>query len=481
MAPHDLNGFTRDLAVKLRSARDGVAAAKRQVGGSLRLVGYDVNGIQEYITANSRPIAMRGASSLISDFDLQQGDAGALFAGGGRGLFLVPEERAKWLLSELPNAFARATVTGVLAVAAVPWGSDEKATLQWLKLALQRAKDEARAPDDELPGAKQQQCSRCRMHAATENHAFKGERETERVCRRCDVITERGRKGLEKDDQHGLSLASLSAGTYFAAISADGNNMGRLFDALDTLEATAAMSAAVAWLFEFAHKAAIAETGVSDRGYIAPISGGDDIRVFIAPEHVERYVRTLARTIEEGSNRFGNLDGALRGDAIELAREIGVGVGVAVAGNTTSASWMLQRAHDLERAAKTRCLEGHRSAVDYVWVTTGEAYLDGASSRRELTRDRRPIPLDGKAWESLVKHTRAFAEVPASQRSVVARQTSTSREEFANLFRYQVARSPKWQTWYADIGSDWRDSARVIADMPDAAMLDLLRILGGSR
>ncbi len=485
MPTPDMTDFTRQLKARVSSARDRVADAKRDGAGSHRLLGYDVNGIQEYITANSRPIAMRGASMLITEFDAQQSKAGALFAGGGRGLFLVTEKRAKELLVELPRAYAERTVTGVLAAAAVPWGTDERAALQWLKLELQRAKDEARAPSDDLPGAKGEQCARCRMHIATTLHAFSNEREPERVCLRCDTITKQGRRSSDAADQHGLSLASLfkpgEKTGFVAAISADGNNMGRLFDALDTLEATAAMSAAVAWLFASAHEAAIAAAGVSEREYIAPISGGDDIRVFLAPRYVERYVRTLARTIEDGANSFGDLSGALRGDAVKLAKTIGVGIGVTVAGDKTSASWMLQRAHDLERSAKKRCLEGHRSAVDYAWVSTGEAYLDGASSRREGRGDRRPIPLDGVRWEAMVKHTRALAEVPASQRSVIARQRSMSDVEFANLFRYQVARSPKWQSWYADIGSDWRDARRVIDDMPDAAMLDLLRIMEGSR
>lgn len=464
------------LEAVVSKARARVEAILAKASPSSQLVGYDVNGIQEYVTANSRPIAMSGASLLITKFDEETGRRdGALFAGGGRGLLLVSEQDAARLLNELPSLYEAATVTGVLTIAAVPWDAQRaRASLQWLKLRLQSAKDTARRPYDPLPDSKGAQCRRCRAYKGVREYSAGDEMEL--VCARCERVTEHGQ---HDNNQRGLSLVDFSEQGYVAAISADGNTMGSLFDSLHTLESVAVVSEAVKWLFEKAHQDALSAAQVSPEQYVAPITGGDDIRIFLGPSRVEPYVRTLSERIEKEARSFRDLGGALAPETADRLSKIGIGVGVVVAGDKMSASWMLQRAHDLERSAKKKCLNGSRSAVDFVWVSSGEAYIDGASSRREAGRDSRPLSLDGP-WGDYVHKTRKLGDVPAKQRAMVAERRLMSKEEFDNLFRYQVARSLQWQSWYKAIGSDWTDREKVIADIPDAGMLDLLRILGAS-
>ncbi len=460
-----------------RAAESSVRKAKAEAGAHPCLVGYDVNAIQEYITANSRPLAMRGGSVLISEFDARAKEVpGALFSGGGRGLFLVSEQRAQGLLETLPRQFAQGTVVGVLATAMVPW-SDTHAqdSLQWLKLRLQNAKDAAMRPYDLRPAHADSRCSRCRMYEA-QGDVPVDENETGPLCVRCHAITTAGRRHAKGVKEFG-SLADLVPPEqgHIAVVSGDGNDMGTLFDCLDTLERLVAASQAVAEIFKSAHEAAVPRdaSGIADA--IAPITGGDDIRVFMAPKHVEPYLRQIVRGIEAGAEDWAPHLGLSREQQARFAK-LGVGIGVVCASKTSPATSMLQRAHDLERSAKVRCRGGCRAAVDFRWVNTDDLYLAGSSNVRSR-RDRRPIPLD-ESWKAFVDEVRALGTLPAGQRAVLAESDRMSEGEFANLFRYQVARSREWQDWYQQTGGNWRDSQELLTRRPDTSHVEFLRILG---
>ncbi|MCA9656298.1 MAG: hypothetical protein KC501_40710, partial [Myxococcales bacterium] len=51
------------------AARARVAEALANVGDDPHLIGFEAVGIQELIAANGRPLAMKGASRLVRDFD----------------------------------------------------------------------------------------------------------------------------------------------------------------------------------------------------------------------------------------------------------------------------------------------------------------------------------------------------------------------------------------------------------------------------
>lgn len=472
----DARTIRLEIEERLRRAREAA-------GNSPWLVGYDVNAIQEYVTANSRPVAMYGASQLIKSFDAEQLRApGTIFAGGGRGLLMLNHADAKECVETLPGKYAERTVGGVLATAKVPWDESKSgASLRWLRLALENAKDAASRPTDVAPRGKRDQCERCRVFRAVERRHVADE-ETEFICARCAATTATGR------DEHNnrQSLVELSEDGKIAAISADGNNLGELFDSLDTLAATAAVSEAVREVFRHAHAAALARSG--DKRHVAPITGGDDIRVFIAPSAVADYVYTLAREVERGAETLGDLDGILRADQRRRFASLGVGVGVVVAGDRTSASWLMERAHKLERSAKSLCRPEKnggrgrvRSALDFAVLTTDEAFSEGNAAAAREAGDPRPLALDEATWLPFLARVRALREVPSAQRAVLAESRNLGAEEFANLFLYQVARSRKWQAWYESIGVRWSNRDEVLKNRPDGATVEFLRVLGGAR
>jgi hypothetical protein len=65
-----------------------------------------------------------------------------------------------------------------------------------------------------------------------------------------------------------------------------------------------------------------------------------------------------------------------------------------------------------------------------------------------------------------------------AQRRVLDDAAFLDPDEFANLFRYQVARSQQWQHWYEQCQIDWRDRDAVIAQRPGAGLLVLGSLLG---
>jgi hypothetical protein len=453
-------------------ARAQLADARRHAGADARLVAYDINGIQEYVTANSRPRAMRGASALITDFDARARSLpGALFAGGGRGLLLAPAADARRLCGALVADFRQASHVGSVAAASAPYDpAAERRSLQRLRLALDDAKDAADAPADDVPPSKEAQCERCRRYRRVGTRPAGNV--TEHLCARCLATTDRG----ATEDGRGLSLVELvevggvARANHVAAISADGNNLGALFAALDSLESTVAVSLAVSHLFAAAHKAALGACGCG-ASYVDAVTGGDDLRVFLAPWHALPYAKRLA---EEVAARADAADAALAPvlPAGARLRGLGVGIGVLAADVKSPASRMIERAHDLELAAKAHCLRTkERSAIACAWSTTDDAFRAAAHDPRVTAYAL------GPAWDDAVARARALAAVPSAQHAVLAERRTMAPDEFANLFRYQVARSDAWQGWYDAVGASWRDPAALMERAPSLDDLALLRFL----
>src|SRR5262245_35049902 len=122
--------------VDIKAIHARTSAALREAGPYPWLVGYDVNGIQELVAANGRPIAMRGTSDTITRFDEKQAkDPCTIFAGGGRGVRLARYgNEAKALSPQLADEFYRDTCGGVLAGAAVRYeATAPRASLLWLR------------------------------------------------------------------------------------------------------------------------------------------------------------------------------------------------------------------------------------------------------------------------------------------------------------------------------------------------------------
>lgn len=454
--------------------RRRVEKAVRLAGRDAWLVGYDINGIQELVTASNRPIAMWGACHAIKDFDRAQAETAlSIFAGGGRGVALAPsEDAAQERISTLASEFCRATDGGVLVGAAVPYGRDVAASITWLRRKLEIAKDEAPRPGETLPADKQTQCPDCSARRA--DRPVDGKEGVRLVCGRCALLIHLARKtGKEAS----TSLVDFARHRRLAAISADGNNLGAFFARPTSLEELAAASAAVATIFGEAHEAAL--RAAQRYPALSPVTGGDDIRVFMAPEGVLTYVETLVREVERRAQAAGDLGGMLSPDRARELAQLGVGVGVVVAGDHYPASQLMAHAHAHERAAKTICrtpqtragaasAAGPRSAFDFAVLA--------ASEQAAVAAGPPPISMDEASWARTLHAAKTLRHVPGAQRAVLAERRTLPLEEFENLLRYQVARQRHWQQWFEACGVDWTNPAALSAHVSHvrADLLDLL-------
>jgi hypothetical protein len=426
-------------------------------------------GIQEFIAANGRPLAMEGASQLVKRFDASHIDgphaAGTVFAGGGRGLKLVPGEQLHDVMQSLQARYFAATCGGQLAIAHVPLDRSAQAlSLRWLRMCLDGAKDRARPPEVPLPDAANEICNDCKTRARATT--YRGPEGPVHACRRCAAVVLAGRES--GSERHTFEDIAKPGGA-IAVVCADGNNLGALFADLD-LEEQALCSDLVSAIFERAHQAACPP----DKPFVAPVVGGDDVRVFLHPESLLPYVTRLARTVHELSEQASNM--GLPRAITQVLRRLGVGVGAVIAPFHYPAHRLVDMAHEFEDAAKRACSKhDHRSAIDFVWLRSGEELSEGVGSRA-----RSSVPLGTREADDYMARARAIGAVPSSQRGmIVSARADLHEDEFMNLFCYQIARSETWQAWFEACGVDWRDRSKVAANLPDKQLLDVALLLSG--
>lgn len=437
----------------------------RNAGPRPWLLGYDVNAIQELITAPSRPIAMLGVSATIRLFDEAVEHRHAVFSGGGRGLLLVPSpEEAEARGYQLVRDFRQNTYGGVLAAAWAPYDpGNPRGSLRWLHSKLELAKDAAEAPGHEqlvLPRHKSEECADCNLYTATHNVSRK-DGPDERVCLRCRAMVDAGR-GQHRDLAERIqSLVDLDSARkrWIAAISIDGNNLGEFFRGLETLEALREGSETIAKLFQDAGH--VARNGLN-RDIISLATGGDDLRLFMAAAFVLPYLETFVQHLESSANA--------QAKRFPLLARLGVGIGAVIADPRLPARQLMHHAHELERSAKHICRDDHvRSALDFTVLTAGTASIHDPSTR---ANDLRPVAMTG--LPTLLDAARRVRELPTSQLALLDGAAADS--EFTNLLCYQVARSPEWQRWYTAAGHDWRNPKIVLDERPRPVHLDLARL-----
>jgi len=455
---------------------DRVKRALSGAGSTPWLYGYDVVGIQDFIGARSRPIAMRGASESVIAVDREhQKLATNIFSGGGRGVGIAPSQKDALGICEKLTTQHRNS-GGVLATAMVPFQvKSERDCLTWLRYRLEVAKDEALPPPGRPPEDKAGQCENCCRFPVEPNPTRT--HDEKRVCLFCDLAIRLGRK---IDPQMRQSLSELSPSKRIAAVSADGNGMGRFFDSLQSLEQFAVASESIAGVFRVAHEAAMAR--LAHPG-VPLVTGGDDIRVFLAVEDVLPYVTELVRKVEETAEQTAKLlQTVLPRASVELLRTLGIGVGVVVAEDHHPAEQLLEYAHLLEDSAKVSCQVGSpgskaplRSALDLEVLTSRDAFSAGQPERSGT--DERPFSLDRASWESARQRASALAQVPPSQLSTLAASRTMDEHEFRNFFRYQVARNHEWQRYLQQTNMDWRKASELDKGCPGPGLLALLRLM----
>jgi hypothetical protein len=477
--------------IKLNTSEEErkVRAALAAAGSPACLVGFEAVEIQRFVTANSRPIAMHGASDAVHQFDkMIEQRPEAVFAGGGRGVLVVPERSAGAYVDDLKSDFQRMTHGSPLAVAAVPFDPrKEGASLTWLWLALSSVRDACEPERFDLDFSRGT-CVDCRARPAA-YASEKPDSPGEHVCERCYRMVRHGR---EKRGDARWTLTEL--GDPIAVVCADGNQLGQFFRSLKSLVALRLGSQAVARVFATAHAEALHRAG--DPAHVAMVAGGDDLKSFLPSVPALTYIESLLAFVENEAAEIRGVEGALAPDSLTRLRELGVGIGLFVADARFPASRLVEQARRLERDAKKLYAKGRaRSAVAFAILPAGGELEDarddrdeGAHVRNGASRDparenrrRSTSSVPGTRWAGLVGEARALALVPTSQRAAAADAWGLPDAEVKNRFLYQLARSEAWKAWFRECGVDWRDRAAVCERIPDPGMLALARLIDAGR
>ncbi len=489
-------------AIGPKQIADNVTRIVAEAGATPWLVGYDANGIQELITASGRPISMRGASEAILAFDqeVSQGDL-PIFGGGGRGVVLArsPED-AERRERTLVDRYRQITRGGVMATSAVPLergGDAEARSIRWLRHRLDLAKDEALPPRGDLPDTKEAECAYCRGYRGVRPR--KRDEAIELVCVQCDAMLDHGRAiGRETGERFGemsQSIEGMAPDGWIAVVSADGNNLGTLFESLGSLVELAVVSKAIAASFRAAQERAV--EGIPEKKRLTLMTGGDDVRTFLPPGDLLHYVPALVGAVESAvAGHVRAASGLLSEKVVEQLGKLGIGIGAVIAHVYYPAWRLVAYAHEFEDSAKAACRKhGWRSGFDFAVVTTEDAMI-GGPVRSLDPGDVRPLAPGTEQWDAALRKAHALAAIPSAQLTILAAAPADAAEahaastqdgkrrddadhggELGNLLRYQVARSKAWRDWYAACGADWRDPRQVFAHRPTRDALELARLL----
>jgi hypothetical protein len=448
-----MNGVdATEVRSKVARAREGVR------GRGARLLGFEAVEIQRFVASSTRPIAMQGACEALKGFDERnEARAETIFAGGARGLMLVPAEGMDARIAELRRDFAARTEGLSLAIADVPFDATdperEAASLRWLWLAQRTAHDALPPERIDLAAFRGTACADCNARPGEVASPKPEAAPDEMVCRRCDALVKQGRKEqYAKMGRWTLEDVSQSEGGLVAVVSADGNRLGQFFRALGSLEALRAGSRLISGIFAAAHRAALDRAG--NAKHIAPVTGGDDIKVFLPPTAALEYVGALMTGVEEHGRHAGDVGGILAGDPARRLADLGIGVGLLIAPFHVPAPRLVDLAHELEDEAKRR--SAGRSAVCFT------------VQRNDGVQDERDHDTAGaERWPELVRQARLLRDmVPPGQRAAASAAWELQDAERDNQLLWQIARSREWKAWYQACGVDWgvRKSALRLLD-----------------
>jgi hypothetical protein len=190
-------------------------------------------------------------------------------------------------------------------------------------------------------------------------------------------------------------------------------------------------------------------------------------------------VTTLARVVEQRSNDLAHRD--LPASITKALVGLGVGVGAVIAPYHFPAARLIAMAHEFEGTAKGACVaRGLRSAFDFIWLVSGQELSQGIGTLGGKEERPPPLALGDGALETYIARASALRDVPSSQRAMLVRRRGGTEDEreLMNLFRYQVARSRKWQAWFTACGVDWCDPEALASNLPDARMLNVAALVG---
>ncbi len=497
----------------------------------LALVAFETPGIQRYVFKVRRPVDVYGGSLLIADFTREDSkssvyrilsklglpEEGVVYAGGGGGLILAPARHVRDLRQALEKGLSRATdgdlrtVTSALAVwpedlsdaRITPVGDDRlnevlrprsettryAATVAALlkRLSRERSHQAGLVP---LISADQQEkrCDACGERIGEVTFHPGGDDET--VCRPCETRRKAG-GWAKRDDEQARTFEELVGDEhYMAVLYADGANVGKAFQALESLAQHRALSNAVETAFDEAVRQVLDqlpelrfEHDKSTLRFQTPIRGGDDLVLVLPAKAAFPAARALIPAIEKHFSFDDNelLRKAFPEKAHDLRERIahfGVGVGIVFASFHFPIQFLVEYAHDLLDSAKRRIHEnGCRSAVDFMVLRSGNPLNSSIAKLRENHYQRKPRgrengllftrrPYTFEELKAFLKRADALAEnVPRSQIHAMRQEVLRGYTLSRSLWLYQHARSRQRDSWAA-----YRDALGVSLEKVDTLL-----------
>lgn len=501
----------------------------------LALVAFETPGIQRYVFKVRRPVDVFGGSLIIANFtrddsgasvyrilaDLALPEEGVVYAGGGGGLILAPVCQVGKLRGALEQSLSQETdddlqtVTAALAVwpddlsatpappvpgSPVPGSLAEvlrprygrtryAATVASLLRCLSRERSGQERLGAVISSAEQEKRCRACGERVGEVPFFPGGAE-ELVCKSCEARREAGGWGKRDADQAQTFEEVVGDERYMAVLYADGANVGKAFQALESLEQHQALSSVVELAFEEAVQQVLGplrrlrlDDETARLRFQAPIRGGDDLVLVLPARAAFAAVQALVPAIESHFNFDGNelLRSAFPKESADLRERIGnfgVGVGIVFASFHFPIQFLVEYAHDLLDSAKRRIRDGGcRSAVDFIVLRSGNPLSSSIANLRENHYERKPNgrenglrftrrPYTFQELDTFLERASALAEyVPRSQIHAMRQEVLRGYTLSRSLWLYQHARSRQRESWAA-----YRDALGVGLDEVDTLL-----------
>lgn len=339
---------------------------------------YDVRGIKNFIFESNEFRCIHGASRLLDDFDqsvqeiLKELGLTCIFAGGGTGLFRLPENadikkdkieeqieniRAKYLMDHhveyvfVDPDTVQTSLYPDAHLDSLDSFDENNYSKFFARIALKLNKEKNRfKPQGEIRVKKLCRLCGCREASETIIVADEEGYQEKQVCKMCYKKFNRAKqeKGqfFSLNDISECSTRSSSdqesekAG-YIAVIYGDGNSFGNIYKKFTVNNDFKEYKGFSKDLKQFTDDCRALLTRTAKR-YVAPLLGGDDILVFLSPSQM---FDTLNALVKEISNRrFGG-------------HKLTFSFGVAVVPSTLPLKFIFNTAQTLLKAAKKRRYE----------------------------------------------------------------------------------------------------------------------------
>ena len=520
-----------DQARHRRLDADGLRAA-RETGtlpaffgdqAPLALVQFDTPGLQEYVFRVSRPIDIRGGSSIVRDFtpppNTSNGAGSSIYAslspgvtrnnfiyaGAGNGLLVVPAHKADEVRDAIEQALSDITKGELrsIAVALPVWPDDldpaagnppppglaaalgrpvpmgryalARGVLQ-VRLARRRSESTRLRPSLVSSDDHARRCDACKINVGRPRQ--RPTPDEAHLCAACEARRDfAGRERRQAQEPRTFEDVVKGTGSRaMAVLYADGANFGRLFREAANPGDHHARSVMVDGAFEvartrveaFVRAVAGADDGDDDLRVQTSIAGGDDLVLVVPGTLALNCAQILLKTLESA------FDSQLAALGIPPGEQPpGVGLGVVVADHHFPLPLLLHYAKELMGLAKTKRLRGPnpaRSAVDFMVLTSGSPLGGAIEGSRDARHTRRPYRR--QEFDDFLVYVRALAEVAheaSAQVHAVRQEVLRGVEASRSLWRYQHARSDDerddargWGRFRATLGCRLADVDRLL-------------------